>query len=450
MSNNNRGQEKRIDMSARSNMRIIAADQYETEQNQKSFGELNKAIDSKIQEYNEKLNHYIERSLKKTELDDEQSVNMADYQEKSFVYQYSTVNMHHRVKRHTISGAVAFFGIMIFILFSSFVYDIPEGIYGLPEEFVEVPVEDVPMANMSDISSGTSEESIDITTLYFLSDFQETVPTSYEYEEKNNYSMNTSKEIIAVDTVTGKKYFKGQLSGLTLLVPYVEGDKEVYFLGQYNENCRWDGYCVTNTYNLDGTLYGIYEYNFKDGKCLSCKSFYKSETKGNWIYLDREYNGSERYGKSIRYLFSDDVLKKFTNMDADTSDMLYADEFIKDSGAAMLTYYYGNMSDGKYNDGSGDAYEIIFDEDGFVRILYIAEFLHGKVNDTDAKEIVLDQSVKDYNYFYYNGPIKNNKRQGKVSGKDYVTQEQINDILKDSGFECDLDLKWHQENINNS
>ena len=305
------------------------------------------------------------------------------------------------------------------------------------------------MASISDILSKPVEEYIDTTTLHFFSDFQKTVPTSYEYEEKNNnYSMHISKEIIAEDTITGKKYSREQLSGLTLLVPYTEGDKEVYFLGQYNENYRWDGYCVTNTYNLDGTLYGIYEYNFSDGKCLSCKSFYKSETNGNWIYLDREYNGNERYGKSIRYLFSYDVLKSFSNTDAKISDILYADKLIENSGAAMLTYYYGNMSDGKYNDKNGDAYEIIFDEEGFVKFLYIAEFLDGKVNDTDAKEIVLDQSVKDYNYFYYNGPIEDNKRQKKVSGNNYVTQEQINDILKDSGFECDLELKWHQENIN--
>lgn len=273
-----------------------------------------------------------------------------------------------------------------------------------------------------------------------------TIPTSIEYEEKNEYSIHISKEIIAEDSITGKKYSRKQLVGMTLLVPYTEDDKEIYFLGQYNENYRWDGYCVTNTYNLDGTLYGIYEYNFADGVCLSCKSFYQSETDGNRIYLDREYHGNERYGKSIRYSFSYNALKNFVNTDVKTLDILYADTFLENSDAVMLTYYYGNMVDGKYNDDSGDAYEIIFDEDGFVKFLYLAEFSDGKVNDGEASEIVLDQSAKGYNYFYYNGPIEGNERKQRVSGKNYVTQEQINKILKDNEFECDLDLKWHQEN----
>ena len=78
-------------------------------------------------------------------------------------------------------------------------------------------------------------------------DFRATIPTSIEYEEeKNEYSIHISKEIIAEDSVTGKKYSRKQLVGMTLLVPYTEGDKEIYFLGQYNEKFRWDGYCVTN------------------------------------------------------------------------------------------------------------------------------------------------------------------------------------------------------------
>lgn len=65
MSDKNARQEKRIDMSARLNMRIMIADQHEAEQNQKLFYDLNNEIDSKMQKYNEKLNHYIETSLKK-------------------------------------------------------------------------------------------------------------------------------------------------------------------------------------------------------------------------------------------------------------------------------------------------------------------------------------------------------------------------------------------------
>lgn len=446
MSDKNARQEKRIDMSARLNMRIMTADQHEVEQNQKLFYDLNNEIDSKIQKYNEKLNHYIEASLKKTELKNEKVTGTVNCWDRLYEYRYIVC----RLKRNTISVALAFtlFGLLIFggigNIQSSFVATI---VVPGTENILLLPDEDIPMACVPVSPVEPVEEHIDTTTLCYFLDFRATIPTSIEYEEeKNEYSIHISKEIIAEDSVTGKKYSRKQLVGMTLLVPYTEDDKEIYFLGQYNENFRWDGYCVTNAYNLDGTLYGIYEYNFVDGVCLSCKSFYQSETDGNWIYLDREYHGNERYGKSIRYSFSYNALKNFVNTDVKTSDILYADTFLENSDAVMLTYYYGNMVDGKYNDGSGDAYEIIFDEDGFVKFLYLAEFSDGKVNDREASEIVLDQSAKGYNYFYYNGPIEDNERKQRVSGKNYVTQEQIDKILKDNEFECDLDLKWHQEN----
>lgn len=439
MSDKNARQEKRIDMSARLNMRIMSADQHEAEQNQKLFCDINDEIDSKIQKYNEKLNHYIEASLKKTELKDEKAAGTGVWRDRLYGYRYKTIPV---ALAFTLLGLLIFGGIGN--IQSSFVA--PSVVPG-PKNIILLPDEDIPMACVPVRPVEPVEEYIDTTTLCYLLDFQATIPTSTEYEEeKNEYSIHISKEIIAEDSVTGKKYSRKQLVGMTLLVPYTEDDKDIYFLGQYNENYRWDGYCVTNTYNSDGTLYGIYEYNFADGECLSCKSFYQSETDGNWIYLDREYHGNERYGKSIRYSFSYNVLKSFADTDVKTSDILYADTFLENSDAVMLTYYYGNMVDGKYNDGSGDAYEIIFDEDGFVKFLYMAEFSDGKVNDRDAREIVLDQSAKGYNYFYYNGPIEDNERKQKVSGKNYVTQEQINKILKDNEFECDLDLKWHQEN----
>lgn len=57
--------EQIIDMSARSKLRIRPANQYELEQNRKSFKELNESIENDIKMYNEQLDTYIADLQKK-------------------------------------------------------------------------------------------------------------------------------------------------------------------------------------------------------------------------------------------------------------------------------------------------------------------------------------------------------------------------------------------------
>ena len=113
----------------------------------------------------------------------------------------------------------------------------------------------------------------------------------------------------------------------------------------------------------------------------------------------------------------------------------------------MLTHYYGYTSNSEYNDQFNDekhvSYEIIYNTDGKVKILYIGQFKNGDFHDQtgNAIEIVYDPSTKDYNYFCYKGIFTEGDRDGAVSSDNYVTQKQIDDILLEKGIK--LKLSWY-------
>lgn len=54
----------------------------------------------------------------------------------------------------------------------------------------------------------------------------------------------------------GNNYIAEDLINKTIIMEYEDDDKEVYFLGRYNENYHWEGFCLTNSYFMDGRLFG--------------------------------------------------------------------------------------------------------------------------------------------------------------------------------------------------
>lgn len=289
-----------------------------------------------------------------------------------------------------------------------------------------------------------------------------TVPNEEEYAPvKNSIPKATSgygiQSSIKLDTKigiykNGNDCFVKDVIDERIILTYTEGNSEIYFYGTYNENCHWDGYCVTNVYSLDGILTGICESNFDDGKRLDYKSFYLSKSNNNeWIYVNKENLSESNIGTSIKYEFTYNKIKNFTSTNVKVSDIIFVDDFIEDNSLKMLSYYYGNTSDEEYNDilskedikkGKKKAYLVLFDDNGYVNIFYISNFIDGYANDDNAVEIVLDQTPDNYDYFKYEGKIENNIRKGN-SEKKYVTNEEILDII--SGLTIDIDLKWHME-----
>ena len=228
-----------------------------------------------------------------------------------------------------------------------------------------------------------------------------------------------------------------------ILITYTEGDKEIYFYGMYNENYHWNGYCVTNAYYIsDGTLFGICESNFEDGNRLDYISLYRSDVdKNKWLYSDKESVNEDNVGVNKSYALDYINKKNFTSTNVRISDVLYVDKFIDTTNPKVLTYYYGNTSNGVYSDNSGKAYEVIYNEDGTVKTLYVGRFSDGTFNDATGK--AWDIAYADqYGFYVHNiGTFKNGSAVNK--SHDPISIEDINKIISEYTFDCELD--WKQE-----
>ena len=260
-------------------------------------------------------------------------------------------------------------------------------------------------------------------------------------------SMFKKDEVIARDS-EGNVYLAGDCVNEPQLLTYKEDDKEVFFWGQFNENFQWDGHCVTNVYNADGTLYGICESNFEDGKRLDYKSFVCDEND-IWIYSDRVCKKDYNVGTNKTYQYHTSKVKNFTETNARVVDLLYVDSYLEKNEMVLLSEYNGNTVDGSYNDVTGKAYYISYYSDETVKTLYQGNFVDGGFNDMTGKawQIACDRDNQAL-YQYYSGKFQNDEKVDKDNtDKNIVglTQEDIEKILKEKG--CKLNLEWDEQSL---
>ncbi len=235
----------------------------------------------------------------------------------------------------------------------------------------------------------------------------------------------------------GVLYYAEDLINETILLTYKEGGKEVYFLGQFNEKYHWDGYCVTNSYNADGTLHGICESQFDDGVRLDYKSLYMSE-KNKWILSNRICEKDKNVGTTTEYSFNYKDIKNFTDTNVRSTDILYVDGLLSDMSATITQFYCGETINQRFNDDSGDAYLVKYDLDGAVKTLYMGNFVDGYCEDTTGNGWSIAYSDELENYFYNTGDFKGNKALDKSTTA--ITVEEIEQIV--SGYSFDCELKW--------
>lgn len=275
--------------------------------------------------------------------------------------------------------------------------------------------------------------------------------TTEEYIRSNvsivDNDISNSTSSISPDTCIGTDsegnvYIAKNLVDKTILLTYTEDDKEIYFLGQYNKNYHWNGYCVINTYDADGKLNGINESNFDDGNRLDYESFYLSDKQNEWIYTDRDCKKETNEGISIRYKSNFSKQKNFTATNVRVSDLIYIESMKEYDNKEILSYYMGKTSNGVYNDDSGNAYLVMYNSEGFVSVYYKGNFKDGDFEDENAIEIVLDESDNINKYFLYNGGFTRGERISD-DGIKYITQDEINTILKENG--CKDNLTWYSE-----
>lgn len=261
-----------------------------------------------------------------------------------------------------------------------------------------------------------------------------------EKSDSISYTMPILLSNMPIGTdIYGNSYVVKDLVNQTVLLTYREDDKEVYFLGQYNDRRNWNGYCVTNSYNLDGTLYSICESNFDDGKRMDYKSLYSS-AESEWTVSDRICDNNVNSGTTTNYYYEYETIKNFTNTNVRRTDILYVDSFIDNEVAIITKFYFGETLNQRYNDDSGDAYLVKYDSDGTVKTLYVGNFVDGYCEDYtgNAWSIVYSEELQDY--FYNTGDFENNSAIEK--SLEPITVEEIEKIVSEYNFLCDL--KWKQ------
>lgn len=248
-----------------------------------------------------------------------------------------------------------------------------------------------------------------------------------------------SNAVIGTDS-DGKAYIADELINQTIILTYNDEGKEVYFLGQYDENYRWNGYCVTNAYYPDGTLYGICESNFDDGTRLDYKSFVATDTPNEWVYSDKICSEESNAGKNILYSLVYDRTKNFTITNVRTTDIMYPDDFVNQNNPRVLKYYNGNTVNGKYEDNTGNAYYISFNEDGTIKTLYVGQFSNGTFNDNTGEAWDISYSEESRNYIYNKGIFKDGNATNCTS--EIYNMNQINALIANRDFDCEL--KWKE------
>lgn len=255
-----------------------------------------------------------------------------------------------------------------------------------------------------------------------------------------------SNDVIAEDVETGEKYTAEQLVNERILLPYMINGQENYFYGQFNENNQWDGNCIINTYSND-KLVLIMEAEYDNGVLVSYKQVMQGMSKDGkvWCIADRVSHKDYNSGETWNYKYVE-CLKQFHFEDVSEEDILNVDDFELDikKTSLLLGYYYGNTSEGEYNDKTDTSYIIKFSDDGYIRTFYKGRFLKGDFNDNtgNAWEIVFDESNNINRYFYYEGKFEKGER-AEDKELDYVSQEEIDKIISGMTFDCELN--WYSE-----
>lgn len=209
-------------------------------------------------------------------------------------------------------------------------------------------------------------------------------------------------------------------------------------MGKFNDNYHWDGYCITNVYYKDGTLFGLCESNFDDGKRMDYISLYR-EDNNEWTYTNRNIGTDGNSGITKCFTYSTSDVKNFTETNVRTNDFILPDDYIEKNDFKMLKYYSGTTAKEVYNDTSGNAYEVIYYSDGTVKTLYNGQFVDGTFNDSTGNAWDISYSEKEGVYIYNKGIFKNNYATDTVESEP-VDLNRINQIIDGKKYDCEL--KW--------
>ena len=316
--------------------------------------------------------------------------------------------------------------------------------------------------NISSVLSNDQEN--EIPKLDYTEEFIYSVEKTYNYiedEQSQNFDY-IGDDIVATSSADGIKYTLDQLANHKLLVPYKENEKEILFYGQYSKNNNWDDICIFNIYGYDensksNVLETILEAEYNDGILLSYKKVIRATTTQDnavWSIFDGQivHDNDKKYaqGETWNYFRVSEFPQEFDLKDADVENIIYIDDFEERlrKFSILEGYYCGNISNGFYNDDTGDAFTVKYTESGIIRTLYVGRFKNGLPDDQsgDAWQIVFDGSYNINKYFYYKGPFEQNKRKDNSISLKYLSLSEIDEMTENIKY--DFGSGWYDKDSN--
>lgn len=250
----------------------------------------------------------------------------------------------------------------------------------------------------------------------------------------------------------GMKHIARDLVDKPLLLHYTqEGPaddyykQDVIFYGQFKDN-KWDGDCLINVY-INGKLYLITEVTYDLGEMLSYRQVFHYVTerkKEVWsISSDRICIDEQAFGYSKNFYKKDDIREDFDINDVNVQNLLTIDQFEQKIDMEQEGFYYGRVSNGEYNDNTGEAYLVKYADDGTVRTLYCGNFANGRFEDNTGQAWWISrQDDKPTNpYYFYQGRFSKGQPIDNKEMLQITDVKQIKDTIRARYFDCDL--KWY-------
>lgn len=270
-------------------------------------------------------------------------------------------------------------------------------------------------------------------------------------------------EIIARDLRTGQACKANDLNDKKILLSYTENGQDVYFLGMFDKNNKWNGTCVINIYR-DNILYMITQGEYVHGNLKSYQQV-TYDTKNDyeiWYISNRTAHEKYNSGETFTYFKTEDKKCDFLKNKVKSNDILYVEDFKLWIDSPLEGYYKGNTQNGYYNDKTGQAYLIKFKRNGIIRLFYQGNFVNGDQQDNTGKawDIVVSKDKK-YGYYYRNAHYANNKIDygilidhiDDMSGKkaNSFLKEKINEeydkLKKRLKDKCNYEFKWRKKKM---
>lgn len=245
-----------------------------------------------------------------------------------------------------------------------------------------------------------------------------------------------NETIIGVNLQNNENVTKESMENEPFIMQYEEKGEDVFFYGQYNEHGQWNGKCIINRYK-DSKLNSIMEAIYKNGELESYQQIFKGinfQDQKIWYVSNRIVEGAQTSGETVTYFFYGDYEKKFRNEEIKKEDILSVSDFTETIPSTIEGYYNGYVSNGKYNDDSGNAYLIKYNPDGIVRYLYKGKIKDGYPHDSTGNAWSISWGYANDGYYYYKGVFRDGNH-GKVSKKwEPMTQEEIKEKIDPNDF----------------